>query len=219
MRTFLKQIAPETAIEQVKMEEPTAQDDRELLQAAQRGDAAAFDRLVGRHLDRLYRFCVRLLGNEADAKEVCMDTLLAAHRRLHWLRAEPSIAPWLFRAASRRCWRALRRNQRRRKLESAAVAEALGESPRSPAEAACAESDAQFMRECLGRLPERHRLPLALRFVEDQDFDEMAKALRCSPAQARLRVHRALKRLEKVYREREGLAGLGLSAGARAVLF
>ena len=56
------------------------QADRDLLQRARSGDSRAVDELLARHERQVFRFGLRMCGNEEDARDVLQETLLAAFK-------------------------------------------------------------------------------------------------------------------------------------------
>ena len=56
--------------------------DAELLRKARSGDAASLDELLARHERQVFRFGLRMCGNEDDARDVLQETLLAAFRNI-----------------------------------------------------------------------------------------------------------------------------------------
>src|SRR3954452_1729127 len=71
--------------------------DDELVARARGRDLAAFEELVARHEDRLYRAAVRLLRNDNDAREVLQEGLLSAWRRLDSFQGQSQFGSWLYR--------------------------------------------------------------------------------------------------------------------------
>jgi RNA polymerase sigma-70 factor (ECF subfamily) len=53
---------------------------RELLEKARSGDSSAVDEILARHERQVFRFGLRMCGNEEDARDVLQETLLAAFR-------------------------------------------------------------------------------------------------------------------------------------------
>ncbi|GAA4601254.1 RNA polymerase sigma factor (sigma-70 family) [Actinoplanes octamycinicus] len=72
-----------------------------LVTAAQRGDRAALDRLVARHLPLVYDLVGRALGRREDTDDVVQETMLRAVRKLPALRQPASFRPWLTAIAVR----------------------------------------------------------------------------------------------------------------------
>ncbi len=101
------------------VEAPT---ERELLEAARAGDAAAFDRLVGGFLDELYAHCYRMLGSVQDAEDALQESLLGAWRGLAGFEGRSSLRTWLYRISTNACLRQIARRPRRGRSEDNAPA-------------------------------------------------------------------------------------------------
>jgi RNA polymerase sigma-70 factor (ECF subfamily) len=87
--------------------------ERELLEAAGRGDDDAFGRLAGPYRGELYAHCYRMLGSAADAEDALQETLLRAWRALPQFEGRSSVRSWLYKIATNACLRAIERRPRR----------------------------------------------------------------------------------------------------------
>ena len=101
-----------------------ADDDRELVRRYLAGDAEAFAVLVERHRDRLYRVCVRILGDADDAADAVQDAFMSALRKLGTFRGEALFSTWLHRIGVNACYDILRRRARGPVLHAIDPAEA-----------------------------------------------------------------------------------------------
>ena len=75
----------------------TVQTDPDLVSGAQGGDTRAFDELVRRYRDKVYRLSFKILRNEDDAAEALQDAFLSAYRGLKNFKAESTFSTWLYR--------------------------------------------------------------------------------------------------------------------------
>ncbi len=142
----------------------------------QAGDRAAFDALAGRHLLRLRRACLRVLGDAGLAEDAAQDALLRAWTRAGQYRPEAgSVSAWLHRVAVNGAI------DRSRAARPAAV---LPEDLADPALAADASiAHAQrlgLLREAIARLPARQRQALTLTYAEEWSGQQAAAALSTS---------------------------------------
>jgi RNA polymerase sigma-70 factor (ECF subfamily) len=80
-----------------------------LLEAARRGDQAAYEGLVGPRRAELHAHCYRLLGSVQDAEDALQDTLLRAWRGLPRFEGRSSVRSWLYRIATNACLDAIGR--------------------------------------------------------------------------------------------------------------
>ncbi len=165
-------------------------EDLELAQAAAAGDAGAWRRIYDGTCQPLFNFLCYQTGDREAAKDLLQDTYAAACLHLGEYRGDGSLLGWLRAVALRKCldWRR-RVAQRLRKLSAYAR------------EAATGAREHQFsglgdgIQTALGRLSPRQRAALLLRELEDQSFAQIAEALGCSEATARVHHHRACRAL------------------------
>jgi len=68
----------------------------------------------------------------------------------------------------------------------------------SPSENAAQNDTAARLRECVDRLPEKHRRVILLRFFEDASLQDIARVLGCSAGTVKSRLHHALDKLRKM---------------------
>jgi RNA polymerase sigma-70 factor (ECF subfamily) len=87
--------------------------ERELLEAARRGDEDAYGRLVEPHRGALHAHCYRMLGSVSDAEDALQEALLRAWRGLPGFEGRSSLRSWLFRIATNTCLRAIKRRPKR----------------------------------------------------------------------------------------------------------
>jgi len=84
-----------------------------LLEAARRGDAAAFSQLVASHRPALHAHCYRMLGSVQDAEDALQEALLNAWRALPRFEGRSSLKSWLHKIATNACLKTIERRPRR----------------------------------------------------------------------------------------------------------
>jgi RNA polymerase sigma-70 factor (ECF subfamily) len=177
-----------------------AQDDATLLAAARQGDAAALDALIGRWQGQVYRFGLRMCGDQEDARDVLQDTLLAAARSLRDFRGESAVSTWLFRIARSFCTKHRRRSvfAPREELSLEALRgegdEPTGLPPASghdPEQATAAAEVRRALDRAIRALDPKYREVLLLRDVEGLTAPEVARVLGLRVETVKTRLHRA----------------------------
>jgi RNA polymerase sigma-70 factor (ECF subfamily) len=169
--------------------------DRSIIEAARAGDLPAFDALVRREVDRVYRLALAITGNEADASDATQDAFIQAWRSLSGLRDGGTFDAWLTRITVNSSRMTLR-SRRRRLVREIAVADVDPEAPR-PAFAASPAEDSLALRAALARLPAEQRTLLALRHVEGRGIPEMAAILGLPGGTVKSRLFAARRALER----------------------
>ena len=90
-----------------------AASERELVEAARRGDGDAYGQLVAPYRGELHAHCYRMLGSAADAEDALQEALLRAWRGLPRFEGRSSVRSWLYRIATNACLRAIERRPKR----------------------------------------------------------------------------------------------------------
>lgn len=187
---------------------------------AAKGDQSAFAELVQRHSGWVLSIARRRCGVEQLAEESAQNVFLALARKSPRLRALPSLAPWLHRAAVLETAALLRRESRyrmamKRHQDESSIQETLHDA----GEAWKALRDQ--VDEALNSLSGADRDLLIMHHVEGRTFPEIARNLGGTEAAAQRRSHRALEKLTSRLRRcgvalPAGLVGVALATGMRA---
>lgn len=168
--------------------------DAELIALAQQGDSKAMNELLARHEQRVYRFGLRMCGNEDDAREVLQETLLATFKNLATFRGDAQLSTWLYQVARSFCLK------QRRRHEGEPTSHESTESPEVKAMASeTSGSDNQTHARQVGEviqvamqaLPADHREALVLRDVEGLSAEEAAEVVGIEVGALKSRLHRA----------------------------
>ena len=174
--------------------------DAELLRKARSGDGASLDELLARHERQVFRFGLRMCGNEDDARDVLQETLLAAFRNIEGFRGDAQLSTWLYQIARSFCVRARRRTagepERTESLETLAAARAPS-AEAQPDAAAHAREIGQLLQAAILSLPVAYREALVLRDVEGLSAEEAAKVVGIEVGALKSRLHRARMELRE----------------------
>src|SRR5512142_3199387 len=148
-----------------------ATSDQELLEQARTGDRGALERLLERHQRRVFRFGMKMCGEEEDAKDILQETLLAAARNIRDFRGASSVSTWLYTIARSFCIKKHRTSKfapgRVDSLEEVPrEANAVADPDRGPEEATAGEQVKAALQEAISSLEPMYREVLVLRDVE-----------------------------------------------------
>jgi len=176
----------------VRAEDP----DQELLERWHAGDLAAFEALVRRYQERVYRLLFRMLGSTADAEDAAQETFLNLHRHGHRFRGEARFSTFVYRVAANTALNRRRTLGRSRaRVERLAELQAVGhdqpEGPPSPDQAALGRELRERVHQALATLPDKLRLPLVLFDIEGLPYAEVSTVLGLAEGTVKSRIHRA----------------------------
>jgi len=162
-------------------------DDVDLIAAARSGDRAAIEELLARYEPSIYRFGLRMCGNEDAAREVLQETLLAAFRYLPGFRGDAALSTWLYQIARSFCIKQRRGQHPTRSLDDQVLVD--------PAPAPDARVQARELGELLARaiatLAPEQREVLILRDVEGLSAEQAADVMGLEVGALKSRLHRA----------------------------
>lgn len=172
--------------------------DAELVQLAQGGLTRAFDELVRRYQDKVFRLCFKILRNEDDAGEALQDAFLSAFKGLRNFKAESTFSTWLYRIATNASLMKVRRRRDGHvSIEQSQNPDAPGEPMQipdwsaQPLEELLDSETRDVMREGVDKLGEDLRVVFLLRDVQEMSNSEVAETLQLSVPAVKSRLHRA----------------------------
>lgn len=182
--------------------------DEELVAAYLQGDKEAFEELVLRYEDRLYRLSFRMLGNHHDALDAVQEILIKLMAALPKFEGRSRFGTWLYRLAANTCLD-LRRKRGRSAAESldATLQYSPGASLSMLEENQAMETPDEYVdhqyrenliRVALEQLPESQRQLLILRDLEDLSNSQVAEMLGIEVGALKARLHRARQALKRV---------------------
>jgi RNA polymerase sigma-70 factor, ECF subfamily len=182
----------------------------DLLERCRAGDQVAWAELVRVTYREVYTLCLRILKDPDDASEATQETYLKVWRGLPGFRGDAAFSTWLYRVATNAAISRHRSRGRRRKHESGFEQEHLELLPATGSTEATASArlDVRSVESAVAGLPDSYRVPLLLRDVYNNSIEEIAGVLGISTTAAKVRIHRARKKVkEAVYPDGEGGAG------------
>ncbi len=172
--------------------------DATLVAYARRGDEGAFEELVRRYRNDVYRLACHFVHDREEAWDLSQEVFIKAYRALWRFRGEAQFKTWLMHIVANQCRDHLRRQ--RPPLD----ARTLEEEPRIVRAASRCEPDrvaearelGQAIEQALESLPHKHRTAFILREYEGLSYEEMARTMRCRMGTVMSRLHHARRKLQ-----------------------
>lgn len=82
-----------------------------LINRAAKGDASAFNELLGLHEKRMYAVCLRMCMNQEDAQDCLQEAMLRIYRSIAGFKGQSSFATWVYRVTMNTCLDELRKKK------------------------------------------------------------------------------------------------------------
>lgn len=169
-----------------------------LVDGARGGDDACFEELVHRTHRETYTLARRLVSDADDARDVVQEAYLRAYRSIGSFRGDAQFTTWLYRITANCASTHLGRRRKHRHDELDDLDVADPEPGHDPATAADAALLRQRLEAAIADLPPRLRAVVVLRDIYDLSHAEIADRLDISESAAKVRLHRARRRLRTV---------------------
>ena len=167
------------------------EDQRALVEHAQRGNASAIRALYDTHVDRVYRVAYRLTGVEHLAREVTQDTFVRAFAAIGEFRGDSAFGTWLHTIAVSLSLNEIKRRKRERARNAPLEdASALPES-RSGSDPILREK----LMQAVNDLPEGCRTVFMMHDAEGYTHQEIAAALGVTEGTSKAQLARARGKL------------------------
>jgi RNA polymerase sigma-70 factor (ECF subfamily) len=176
------------------------EEDGELVDRTLAGDLTAFEELVKRHRDVVFRLASRTVG-PTEAEDVSQDAFLLAFHRLSGFRGEAPFRSWLLRIAHNA---ALNQLARRRPQPTESLGPLVEQNPdrsaHTPAQQVEEHERLRRLERKVRMLSPSHRIVLVLRDIEGLTYEEIAQVTETPLGSVKGRLHRARGELIELLR-------------------
>jgi len=172
-------------------------DEPELVEAVQKGDGRAFEKLVARYMDPAYAVSLSILRHEQDAEDAVQAAFIRALERIGQLRPGSRFGPWFYRVLRSTCLNLRRRELLRSHGEVPETARSAHDVHR---EFERREARARIL-EALEQLPERQRTAVLMYDLEGYDHADIAEILEIAVGTSRANLHHGRQALKRIIGE------------------
>jgi RNA polymerase sigma-70 factor, ECF subfamily len=172
---------------------PETSSDEMLIRRIAQGDQLAMRTLFGRHRVPLYRWLLRLVGDEALAEDLLSDVFLDVWRQAASFEARSSVSAWLLAIAR---YKALSARRRRTDAElDEKIASTVADPADDPEVVLQKKTRAELLRHSLARLSPEHGEVIDLVYFHGKSVKEVAEIVRIANATVKTRMFYARKKL------------------------
>ena len=176
--------------------------EKELIQAARKGDDSAFEELVRAYEKRIYHLALRMCGNADDAYEIAQEAFLGAWKGMRFFRGDSSFSTWIYRLTSNAAIDFLRRQRRQGGGDNVSLDDEdtfleVADTAPSPHQQAEGMELRQALAKGLLSLSAEHRQVLLLRELQGLTYEEIAASLDLDLGTVKSRIARGREKLRK----------------------
>jgi RNA polymerase sigma-70 factor (ECF subfamily) len=171
--------------------------DVSLVARAQTSDLAAFEELVRRYRNDVFRLSYHYLHNREEAWDLSQEVFIKVYRSIGHFRGESNFKTWVLRIAANQC----KDYFKKRRLSTVSFDDRIGVEPPGkqlePGRALAAQEIGEAIQTALAKLPHKHRTAFVLREFEGLSYEEMSQVMECSLGTVMSRLHHARKKLQQ----------------------
>ncbi|HVL72886.1 MAG TPA: sigma-70 family RNA polymerase sigma factor [Beijerinckiaceae bacterium] len=172
--------------------------DEALVRRIADGERLAMQTLFGRHHVRIYRFALRITGDQAAAEDVVSEVFFDVWRQADRFEGRSSVSTWLLGMARFKALSTLRRRPEAPLQEEHAE---IADESDDPEAAAQKKDKAAALRRCLARLSPEHREVIDLVYYHERSIHEVAEIVGVPENTVKTRVFYARKQLSELLRQ------------------
>lgn len=203
------------APDQEAREKAEAEDAR-LMMLFKRGDAKAFEQLLGRHKKAVFNFCLRMVGDRTAAEDALQEVFLKVVKSAKSWERQAKFTTWLYTIARNHCIDALRKASYRKTASldqslngSEDDGATLGDRVRdeegiSPDRGAESERLRPKLEKALASLPEEQREVFVMREYAGMPFKDIASVVGVPENTVKSRMRYALEHL-RTHLKKQGI--------------
>jgi RNA polymerase sigma-70 factor (ECF subfamily) len=172
---------------------------QKLVELVRAGEEAAFEALLKRYQDKIYRLALSVTKSREDAEEVLQDVFLSVYRKIASFDGRSALSTWLYRICINRALMKLRGrapahesiDQYLPQFAGGRHVQMIADWTEGAEDGLLRKERAQIVRQAIETLPPEYRVVLVLRDLEGLSNLEVAEVLETSVPAVKARLHRA----------------------------
>ncbi|MBO8168549.1 MAG: sigma-70 family RNA polymerase sigma factor [Thermoanaerobacteraceae bacterium] len=163
------------------------------------GDREAFAEIVRRYQKQIYSLTFRLTNDFNEAQDLAQEVFLHLYQVLDKFDGRYKFFSWMYKVATNYCYTALKRNSSNevsleKVIDFTPLRPATGNEPEEHCEA---RETQRLVREAIKQLPEKYRIPIVLRYLEEFSYQQIAEAMGVPVTTVETRLYRGKALLQK----------------------
>jgi RNA polymerase sigma-70 factor (ECF subfamily) len=173
--------------------------DEALIELIAEGDKRAMQVLYARHNVRVFRFIVRLTGNQTLAEDLVSEVFLDVWRQAEGFEAKSQVSTWLLAIARYKALSALRRRTEEHLDDR--MAASIEDTSDDPETMVYTQDRNGIVKKCLTQLSPAHREVIDLVYYHEKSVDEVARIVGVPPATVKTRMFYARSKMADLLKQ------------------
>jgi RNA polymerase sigma-70 factor (ECF subfamily) len=180
------------------------ENEKKLIQRAQKGDQDAFASLVDEHQRYVYNLALRVVKDENEALDLAQETFVRAWTALPNFKGKSQFRTWLYRIVTNLCYNRLPNLRRSLNDLGDDVMENVPETNfNNPVQEFESNETRRHLHKAIENLDEKYRLLITLRYQNELSYDEIASTLNLPLGTVKTGIFRAKEQLRKTLAQLE----------------
>ncbi len=175
--------------------------DEELISRILNGEKGLYEHIMRRYNERMYRTCMSIIHDDAEAEDIMQNAYVKAYENLHKFEGKSKFGTWLLRILINESLLWLQKNKRKISYQQSVLADNKTDSfntkTNNPAHQVMNNELKKILEEAIGQLPQKYRTVFIMREVENMSTEETGKSLQISQINVKVRLNRAKEMLRK----------------------
>lgn len=146
---------------------------------------------------KLYRFALRLLGNEEDAKDIIQDALVKVWHNKEKMGELQNLEAWCMRITRNLALDKIKSRKYRKTDDLDRAQEVPATQQQNPHQTAEQSDLMRRVHGLINKLPEKFRTILQLRDMDGLSYQEIADVLEIEMSEVKVNLHRARKQVRE----------------------
>jgi len=174
--------------------------DQQLVRRTLEGEREAFSVLIRKYQKQIYSLTYRLTNDPEDARDLAQEVFIHIYKVLHKYDQKRRFFSWMYKVASNVCYNAMRKGKAQQEVPLDKVIEfspLVARRDVQPEEYYERRETQELVRQAVAELPDKYRLPLVLRYMEDLSYRQIAEIMDLPLTTVETRLYRGKALLQK----------------------
>jgi len=175
--------------------------DSDVIARIQKGDTDAFEIIMRRYNQRIYRIARSIVRDEHEAMDVIQDTYIKAYDQLHKFRGPEGFVHWLSRITTNEALMRLRKHSRIKYIldDPMYTTPEIESDEQQPLSKVADQQLHKLLEEAIDTLPVESRSVFVMRTIQKLSTRETALSLGLTEQAVKTRLHRAKRMIRKIF--------------------